>query len=124
MLNGNISSLLGIWVEQDVLRQRQQHKWSNYFSNLKKFDANWDRNATRSAPQPTAVKPPPKSKPKPKPKQKPAEVPDPQDATPELVFVTPPMTPPLVPHPEYVDPNKNEKDEEFWKFFDQPIGKS
>jgi len=96
-----------------------EKKWVSYYDNLTKPSANWDRSAKRqvvSAPQPTAKT---KSKPK-KPKPKEEKV-DPFADEPEVVFVTPPLTPPAPPPYQEEASNEFKKDDEFWKFFDQPI---
>lgn len=105
-----------IWVEQDVLRARMQKRWKTYFENLPKATVNWDRSATRPAKVPDKLQP--RTKPKPKPKfQENEQTPSKE----EIVFVTPPLTPPPV-EPDIVEmPSKFKRDDEFWEFFDQPL---
>ena len=103
-------------MEQDVLRKRMEDKWKGYFESQPKFSANWDRSAKR--PPAPVVREEPKPKPKPRPKQKPKPATPP---TPEIVFVTPPLTPPPAP-PEIVElPKEFQKDDDFWNFFDQSV---
>ena len=86
---------------------------------MKKFSANWDRTAKRPPP---VVEPQvrPKPKPKPSPKPKGGTVSPLQN---DIVFVTPPMTPPLPPPEILAAPADVKKDDEFWKFFDQQVPK-
>ncbi|GFR66270.1 hypothetical protein ElyMa_000224200 [Elysia marginata] len=95
-----------------------QKKWKNYFDSLPKARVTWDRTATRpaKAPDKPLPKPKPKSKPKPQPQEKAQK-----DTEEEIVFVTPPLTPPP-PQSDIVEmPSAFKRDDEFWEFFDQPI---
>lgn len=89
-------------------------------ASLPKVAVNWDRSAKREV----KVLPPEKQKPKKKLKttRKPVIPIDQEPDFEEVVFKTPPLTPPPPPAqpspakmPDYV------KDEEFWSFFDQPV---
>ena len=77
----------------------------------------WDRNAKRTVPK---IEPllKPKAKPvktKPKAQEKSQKPSEPEE---EIVFVTPPLTP--LPEPSLAPmPKKLERDDEFWKFYDQ-----
>ena len=87
--------------------------WTEYDSNKPVVTANWDRNAKRE-PKQTQL-PQPKPKPKPKPKQ-PAKTKLPKENLPEVVFVTPPVTPP--PPTDKIKPKADfKRDEEFWNLY-------
>ena len=109
----------GIWVEQDVLRSRMRKRWESYFQSLPKAAVTWDRRAVRTAKPPD--KPPPKPKPRARPR--PQVKGQGEKAEEEVVFVTPPLTPPP-PQPDFVQVDPGfQRDDEFWQFFDQPVPK-
>ncbi|XP_067673062.1 uncharacterized protein [Haliotis asinina] len=108
---------LSKWAEHNVLRQRMGKQWDEYLASLPKAVVNWDRSATRPVPEkPTQQK----LKPRPKPKKPEPVVEKPATPLEVIEFKTPPITPPPAPAPAPM-PEKFEKDDEFWKFFDQPM---
>ncbi len=106
-----------------MLRKRQERNWSNYFATLPKFSVTWDRSAARPVVRLSKPEPKPRPRPRPRPRQQkpPPEPEPPREPTPEIVFVTPPLTPPPAP-PEIVElPQEFQRDDDFWQFFDQPV---
>ncbi|GFO12900.1 hypothetical protein PoB_003940500 [Plakobranchus ocellatus] len=93
-----------------------QKRWKNYFERLPKAAVTWDRNATRTIKAPDKPQPKAKWKNKSKPQEKVQ-----QGKEEEIIFVTPPLTPPLA-QPDIVEaPSTFKRDDEFWEFFDQPL---
>ena len=95
-----------------------KRRWGEYLNSQPKLQPNWDRDAKRPPP----VIQPEQNKPKLKPKR-PKEKKNKDDVVFEdVVFVTPPLTPPPPPlktppkpAPEFT------RDDAFWKFYDQPL---
>ena len=105
--------LPGTWNEHKVLRDRMTKAWREYDESKPTLTANWDRNAKREPkppPQPKADKP--KPKPAQKAKAKPIEEPAPQ-----VVFETPPVTPPPAPAERIVPKKEFKRDDEFWDLY-------
>ncbi|XP_061182112.1 uncharacterized protein LOC133190472 isoform X1 [Saccostrea echinata] len=103
---------LSTWAEFNILNERMKKSWNDYFTNLPKAEANWNRNA---APKPKPAPNPTKQKPvKKKPTQKQENPAKPEFE--EVVFETPPITPPPDQGTVKLAPTK---DNEFWDFYDK-----
>lgn len=110
----NFNPNLGTWAEFNILNERMKKSWNDYLSSQPKAEVNWNRNA---APKPKAPPDPPKPKPvKKKPAQKQENPSKPEFE--EIVFKTPPITPPPDQGPVKLAP-KAKRDNEFWDFYDK-----
>ncbi|XP_060071834.1 uncharacterized protein LOC132551671 [Ylistrum balloti] len=107
---------LSTWAERNILYERMRKSFREFLSSMPKAERNWEKGST-SKPKPKNDPPP--SKPKPKPKKPPTKTKPDEPALEEIVFKTPPITPPP-PQPEKVTlAPKNERDNEFWDFYDK-----
>jgi len=108
-----------MWNEFNVIYMRMKKKWDEYAANAPKFQANWDRSATRPPPPPKTA--PPKPKPRAKAKAKPREERAKSPGFEPVVFETPPVTPPppRLPPPPPEQEGGNKRDTEFWNFYDK-----
>lgn len=83
---------------------------------MPKAERNWEKGSAARPKPKTATEPP---KPKPKPKKQPPKSKPEEPAFEEIVFKTPPITPPP-PQPEKVTlAPKQERDQEFWDFYNK-----
>ncbi|XP_033744831.1 uncharacterized protein LOC117330545 isoform X1 [Pecten maximus] len=107
---------LSTWAEQNILYERMRKSFREFLSSMPKAERNWEKGST-SKPKPKTA--PVQPKPKPKPKKQPTKSKPEEPAFEEIVFKTPPITPPP-PQPEKVAlAPKKERDQEFWDLYDK-----
>ena len=112
---------IGKWAEQNVINQQMVKKWMAYEESRPQLHPNWDRGAKRPPPVPKQKEMKPKAKPSIKHTKREVNTKK-VSSSPfeEVVFKTPPLTPPP-PKPDLVKKPSYTRDDAFWEFYDQDV---